>query len=261
MKHSHEARNTTHQCGTLVFGHDPRTSVLDPYCRAHDVANLYVVDASFFPSSAAVNPGLTIIAQALRVADHITKAPSPAVHDQGRLQDNPHESHVVQSRRHHRVGLQPVRAVLLGGVRLSAGRRRRHAAGARAVVLRTSTGRRRAARSAGFVCPAAPCSRSSISSRSSRRSTCPGTASARRTSRSTCATFSEVVRRPADAAASSASAEPERSPRGHSFFFARDFDGNLIELMDLGYMYHVLGWLGPLGGGCSDAACTSSTIR
>ena len=41
---------------------------------------------------------------------------------------------------------------------------------------------------------------------------------------------------------------PERSPRGHTFFFARDFDGNLIELMDLGYMYHVLNWLGPLGG-------------
>jgi catechol 2,3-dioxygenase-like lactoylglutathione lyase family enzyme len=41
---------------------------------------------------------------------------------------------------------------------------------------------------------------------------------------------------------------PERSPRGHSFFFAKDFDGNLIELMDLGYMYYVLGWLGPLGG-------------
>ena len=42
--------------------------------------------------------------------------------------------------------------------------------------------------------------------------------------------------------------KPERSPRGHSFFFCRDFDGNLIEMMDLGYMYHVLGWLGPLGG-------------
>jgi catechol 2,3-dioxygenase-like lactoylglutathione lyase family enzyme len=41
---------------------------------------------------------------------------------------------------------------------------------------------------------------------------------------------------------------PERSPRGHSFFFVRDFDGNLIELMDLGYMYYVLNWLGPLGG-------------
>jgi glyoxylase I family protein len=41
---------------------------------------------------------------------------------------------------------------------------------------------------------------------------------------------------------------PERSPRGHSFFFCRDFDGNLIELMDLGYMYYVLGWLGPVGG-------------
>ncbi len=42
--------------------------------------------------------------------------------------------------------------------------------------------------------------------------------------------------------------KPERSPRGHSFFFAKDCDGNLIELMDLGYMYYVLGWLGPLGG-------------
>jgi choline dehydrogenase-like flavoprotein len=71
VKHSHGARNTTHQCGTLVFGKDPRTSVLDPFCRSHDVENLYVVDASFFPSSAAVNPGLTIIAQALRVAEHL----------------------------------------------------------------------------------------------------------------------------------------------------------------------------------------------
>jgi len=41
---------------------------------------------------------------------------------------------------------------------------------------------------------------------------------------------------------------PERSPRGHTFFFAKDMDGNLIEMMDLGYMYYVLGWLGPLGG-------------
>ena len=57
-----------------------------------------------------------------------------------------------------------------------------------------------------------------------------------------------MVRVPAVARASSAWAKPERSPRGHSFFFAKDFDGNLIELMDLGYMYHVLRWLGPLGG-------------
>ena len=70
--HSTGPQNTTHQCGTLVFGTDPRASVLDPFCRAHDVENLFVVDASFFPSSAAVNPGLTIAAQALRVADHIT---------------------------------------------------------------------------------------------------------------------------------------------------------------------------------------------
>ena len=69
--HSAGAKNTTHQCGTLVFGTDPRSSVLDPFCRAHDVENLFVVDASFFPSSGAVNPGLTIAAQALRAADHI----------------------------------------------------------------------------------------------------------------------------------------------------------------------------------------------
>jgi len=71
VKHSHGKRNTTHQCGTVCFGTDPRASVLDPFCRTHDVENLFVVDASFFPSSAAVNPGLTIAAQAIRVADHI----------------------------------------------------------------------------------------------------------------------------------------------------------------------------------------------
>lgn len=69
--YSHNRSNTTHQCGTLVFGTDPASSVLDPFCRAHDINNLFVVDASFFPSSAAVNPALTIIAQALRSAEHI----------------------------------------------------------------------------------------------------------------------------------------------------------------------------------------------
>ena len=69
----------SHQCGTLRFGVDPEASVLDPFCRAHDHENLYVVDASFFPSSAAVNPALTIAAQALRVADHLAgRAPSVA---------------------------------------------------------------------------------------------------------------------------------------------------------------------------------------
>jgi choline dehydrogenase-like flavoprotein len=60
-----------HQCGTCRFGADPRTSVLDRDCRAHDVDNLYVVDGSFFCSSGAVNPSLTIAANALRVADHL----------------------------------------------------------------------------------------------------------------------------------------------------------------------------------------------
>jgi choline dehydrogenase-like flavoprotein len=74
VAHSHKGKNTTHQCGTLVFGSDPKTSVLDPWCRSHDIDNLFVVDASFFPSSAAINPALTIAAQALRTADHIIDA-------------------------------------------------------------------------------------------------------------------------------------------------------------------------------------------
>jgi choline dehydrogenase-like flavoprotein len=60
-----------HQNGTIRFGHDPRTSALDANCKAHEVDNLYVVDGSFFPSSAAVNPALTIMANALRVGDHL----------------------------------------------------------------------------------------------------------------------------------------------------------------------------------------------
>ncbi len=62
---------TAHQAGTLRFGTDPETSVLDLDCKAHELDNLYVVDASFFPSIGAVNPTLTIIANALRVADRI----------------------------------------------------------------------------------------------------------------------------------------------------------------------------------------------
>jgi choline dehydrogenase-like flavoprotein len=61
----------SHQCGTVRFGTDPATSALDPYCRAWDHDNLYVVDASFFPSSAALNPALTVAAQALRVGAHL----------------------------------------------------------------------------------------------------------------------------------------------------------------------------------------------
>jgi choline dehydrogenase-like flavoprotein len=57
----------SHQCGTVVAGSDPARSVLDPWCRSHEVTNLWVVDAGFFPSSAAMNPALTIAAQALRV--------------------------------------------------------------------------------------------------------------------------------------------------------------------------------------------------
>ena len=64
----------SHMCGTAVAGTDPSTSVLDPDCRSHDVGNLFVVDSSFFPSSAALNPALTIAANALRVAAAVAQA-------------------------------------------------------------------------------------------------------------------------------------------------------------------------------------------
>lgn len=59
------------QCGTCRMGTDPATSVLDIHCRAHELDNLYVVDSSFFPSSSSVGPALTVIANALRVGDHL----------------------------------------------------------------------------------------------------------------------------------------------------------------------------------------------
>jgi choline dehydrogenase-like flavoprotein len=65
--------NVGHVCGTARFGTDPATSVLDANNRAHEVDNLYVVDTSFFPSSAGLNPSLTVAANALRVAEHLNQ--------------------------------------------------------------------------------------------------------------------------------------------------------------------------------------------
>jgi choline dehydrogenase-like flavoprotein len=66
-------QGVAHQCGTTRFGSDPKGSVLDLDCKVHDLDNLYVVDGGFFPSSAAVNPSLTIMANALRVGEHLNK--------------------------------------------------------------------------------------------------------------------------------------------------------------------------------------------
>jgi hypothetical protein len=70
----HEGMNiaaTAHQAGTVRFGTDPGSSVLDVNCKTHELDNLYVVDSSSFPSIGAVNPTLTIIANSLRVGDHL----------------------------------------------------------------------------------------------------------------------------------------------------------------------------------------------
>jgi choline dehydrogenase-like flavoprotein len=71
MKNEISVGGVAHQAGTARFGRDPKTSVLDVDCKAHELDNLYVVDTSFFPSIGAVNPALTAMANALRVGDHL----------------------------------------------------------------------------------------------------------------------------------------------------------------------------------------------
>ena len=66
-----------HQNGTIRFGRDPSSSALDINCKAHELDNLYVVDGSFFPSCGAVNPSLTIVANAMRVAEHLLSRMTP----------------------------------------------------------------------------------------------------------------------------------------------------------------------------------------
>ncbi len=78
LRRANNNKTISHVCGTCRFGADPKSSVLDPQNRAHQVDNLYVVDGSFFPSSAGLNPGLTIAANALRVAAHINQVHFPA---------------------------------------------------------------------------------------------------------------------------------------------------------------------------------------
>ena len=63
----------SHQCGTNRMGADPATSVVDVNLKAHDLDNLFICDASVLPTSAAVNPSLTIAALALRAGDHIAR--------------------------------------------------------------------------------------------------------------------------------------------------------------------------------------------
>ncbi|GAB1362570.1 hypothetical protein MASR1M32_18060 [Rhodobacter sp.] len=65
----------SHQCGTARMGADPAASVVDANLKAHDLDNLYIVDASVLPTSAAVNPSLTIAALALRAGSHIGARP------------------------------------------------------------------------------------------------------------------------------------------------------------------------------------------
>jgi choline dehydrogenase-like flavoprotein len=73
IKQAENNQRIAHVCGTCRFGSDPKTSVLDPNNRCHELENLYVVDSSFFPSSGGTNPSLTIAANALRVAEQMIR--------------------------------------------------------------------------------------------------------------------------------------------------------------------------------------------
>ena len=73
LTQSFDKRTPSHQCGTARMGVDPTTSVVDTYCRSHDHKNLFIADASVLPTSAAVNPALTIAALSMRAADHILR--------------------------------------------------------------------------------------------------------------------------------------------------------------------------------------------
>ena len=70
-----EKRTPSHQCGTARMGLSPQTSVVNPFCRSHDLSNLFIVDASVLPTSAAANPSLTVAALALRAGRHILQNP------------------------------------------------------------------------------------------------------------------------------------------------------------------------------------------
>ena len=233
MTHSHGAKNTTHQCGTVVFGDHPRESVLDSYCRAHDVANLFVVDASFFPSSAAVNPALTIAAQALRVADHIR------------------ETRFMKARSFSHAGITvsdfnkavkfywEVFGCPLVGVADTPPDRVRTFFG---VAHEAPTCR------IGWIRVPGGGVLEIFEFQPQRP---PGLVPWNGVGLTHISFNVKNLQKWHDYLVSKGVeivSKPERSPRGHSFFFVKDFDGNLIELMDLGYMYHVLNWLGPLGG-------------
>ena len=73
LSRAFDKRTPSHQCGTARMGADPATSVVDPFCKAHDLDNLHIVDASVLPTSAAVNPALTVAALALRTAESIAE--------------------------------------------------------------------------------------------------------------------------------------------------------------------------------------------
>ncbi len=75
LRHGFGIDSPSHQCGTVRMGSDPASSALDPFCRAWDHPNPHVVDAGFFPSSAALNPALTVAAQAPRVGAHLAAEP------------------------------------------------------------------------------------------------------------------------------------------------------------------------------------------
>ena len=215
--------------------------MLDPFCRAHDVENLFVVDASFFPSSAAVNPGLTIVAQALRVADHIRRPISSTAEPCMRARSFSHVGITVSDFNRAVQFYWDVFGCPLVGVADTPPDRVRASSASTAP-------RRDAARSAGSACPGGGVLE--IFEFQPQQPPRPIAVEPRRPD----AHLLQRAQHPASgtttwsARASRSSARRSSRRAATRSSSCKDFDGNLIEIIDLGYMYHVLNWLGPLGG-------------
>ena len=181
--------------------------------------------------------------------------------DRSQATESARESSIVQSRRHHRVRLQQGRAVLLGRLRLPAGRRRRHAARARARRSSASTRRAGTCKIGWIRVPGGAVLE--IFEFQPQQPPQPVVVEPRRPDAHLVQRpqHPEVVRLPGQRRASSASAGRSGRRAATRSSSSRDFDGNLIEMMDLGYMYHVLNWLGRSAAGSSGGGCTSSTTR
>ena len=233
MTHSHGAKNTTHQCGTVVFGDNPRESVLDMYCRAHDVEEPVRRRRVVLPVVGRRQSGAD---------DRRTGAARRRSHSRDRSMKARSFSHagitVSDFNKAVRFYWEVFGCPLVGVADTPPDR------------VRTFFGVTHDAPTCKIGWIRVP-GGGVLEIFEFQPQQPPGPVPWNGVGLTHISFNVKNLQKWHDHLQSKGVeivSKPERSPRGHSFFFVKDFDGNLIELMDLGYMYHVLNWLGPLGG-------------